>query len=543
MTTQSINPADQQIDPGSGLPLVNPNRDMPALNPTPQTTIPPATATPTTSVPTTPPVPTTPGTPSPLPQATPQPLAVVAPVITPPAPVTTPAQSYIVQPGDTISKIASKMGVAPGDISGYASGNPNIIKPGENLQIKAAGDTSQVNAGASSDAHKTPVTTTNPDGTTGTTSVLDSLLKQYGITKPDPNQDPVTQYVDRYTSIATQLGIPDIKTQIQNVIKAQGDSTKEMNDKIDEVNNNPWLSSASRSDEINKIKTDYTPQLQLQTSQLTLYNSLYDKASSQAQYILGQITSDQKNQQDNYDTVVGKAIDIAQKQLDAQTALAKDNQVVSVGGREILVNKETGKKVADLGPSTTSSNSGVGGSPTDIAGWVQAIKSGSAKLSDLTSNPTLKNAVVSALAQGGSSANDILSTTKQSLSELQAMVDKDQGFKGAVGSKLAFGTLFGLSPNGVPGSSEANFTAKLAQVKNDVILPNLTLLHGLGRVTDREFQALTSAVTSLSTNLSEGEFKNELANITSRINAASGGTIAAPTSGTTTSGIKYTVSQ
>src|SRR5205823_1419347 len=64
----------------------------------------------------------------------------------------------------------------------------------------------------------------------------------------------------------------------------------------------------------------------------------------------------------------------------------------------------------------------------------------------------------------------------------------------------------------------ANFDAKLKQVVNDTVLPNLNLLHGLGRVTDREFQALSHAVTSLSTNLSEDEFKTELKTITDRIN-------------------------
>lgn len=159
------------------------------------------------------------------------------------------------------------------------------------------------------------------------------------------------------------------------------------------------------------------------------------------------------------------------------------------------------------------------GDPTIITGWVTAIKNGTAKLSDLTANPTLKNQVVAALGIGGSSAGDILKTTKDSLGELQTMIDTNHGFSAAVGSKLSPSTLFGLAPNGLPGSAAADFTAKLNQVKNDVILPNLTLLHGLGRVTDREFQALTSAVTSLSPNQSEPEFKAELTNITQRIDA------------------------
>lgn len=58
------------------------------------------------------------------------------------ATVTSPKQSaaaagsqYKVQPGDTLSKIAQKFGVGVNQISGFRSGNPNLIFPGEVLNI------------------------------------------------------------------------------------------------------------------------------------------------------------------------------------------------------------------------------------------------------------------------------------------------------------------------------------------------------------------------------------------------------------------------
>lgn len=45
------------------------------------------------------------------------------------------AQQYVVKPGDTLGQIAAANGVSVSDISGYASGNPNIIKSGEVLSI------------------------------------------------------------------------------------------------------------------------------------------------------------------------------------------------------------------------------------------------------------------------------------------------------------------------------------------------------------------------------------------------------------------------
>lgn len=167
--------------------------------------------------------------------------------------------------------------------------------------------------------------------------------------------------------------------------------------------------------------------------------------------------------------------------------------------------------------ASSAGTAGAGASdPSIVAGWVSGIKSGSAKLSDLTGNPTLKNAVVTALAQGGTSQSQILQTTQQSLQQLQDMVDKDNGFSSAVGFK-GISSLFGLKSTPIAGTPAADFDIKLNQVKNDVILPNLNLLHGLGRVTDREFQALTSAVTSLSTSQSQGAFKQSLKDIEDQI--------------------------
>lgn len=216
----------------------------------------------------------------------------------------------------------------------------------------------------------------------------------------------------------------------------------------------------------------------------------------------------------------------------SSTPAKLDTSVVDVNGNKVLVNNQTGETIKNLGSSTdTSGNSGgayITGTNPIVDSWVSNINSGKAKLSDITGNPNLKSLVSQGLSQAGGSANDILGTTSKSLQELNDLVTNDSGFSGAVGSKVAFGTLGGLVPGGLSGSSEANFNAKLNQVKNDVILPNLTLLHGLGRVTDREFQALTSAVTSLSTNLSEDAFKSELKNITDTINAKISGKAQTP---------------
>jgi LysM repeat protein len=43
---------------------------------------------------------------------------------------------YVVEKGDTLGGIAKKLGVSTSNLTGYRSGNTNLIYPGETLSIK-----------------------------------------------------------------------------------------------------------------------------------------------------------------------------------------------------------------------------------------------------------------------------------------------------------------------------------------------------------------------------------------------------------------------
>lgn len=93
------------------------------------------------------------------------------------------ADTYTVKSGDTLSKIAKDYGVSVSDISGYKSGNPNLIYPGEVLNLSNVG--SSINASNI----KPPVNMSLPSSSTQQSSGSSSLFS---------NEGSVNSQVDKY---------------------------------------------------------------------------------------------------------------------------------------------------------------------------------------------------------------------------------------------------------------------------------------------------------------------------------------------------------
>lgn len=343
-----------------------------------------------------------------------------------------------------------------------------------------------------------------------------------GATGSSPASNPFSEYAAYLKSLqgpatAAAQRLADIQDQEEKLTL----DTRRAAD--NELNNTPGRYQSANVDASNLVNKNASSQM----ADLALEENAASRSAQVAQTALGNAKPLQIG--DNYyDPSTGKLL----------STKAQAGFSLSPGETRYEVNPATGKYEAiGGGSSNTSGTTYQPGTNPSVDNWAQNIKSGTAKLSDVPAD--LKTSVSSALAQTGSSQNDILGTTVKSLKELQDMVDNNNGFEAAVGLPDALShpvnfveALFtGSQGSQLPGTQAADFVAKLNQVKNDVILPNLNLLHGLGRVTDREFQALTSAVTALGPNLSESQFKTELKNITDQINAKAGQSSGSQSSG------------
>lgn len=294
-----------------------------------------------------------------------QPGAIVHPAGTPPG-AATPAVStpdVILQPGSTgndVKKLQDFL-VAQGLMTqaqvstGYGIYGPQTTAAVQALQQKLGVDNS---SGPGFFGPKTiqALKTTGGVGTSGATGTgtagagTGASTAQTGSPVPpttDNGKTPMQNVIDTYTEIYKQLGIGTVKDQFEKTLKDQEETTNKMNDEINVVNDDPWLSQGVRDARVTKIKSKYETKLNTLSNYAKLYDSLYQEGIQQVQFLAGQVQTDNN-----------KAMELAQKKQEALDALSKDNQIITVNGRQVLVNKATGAKIADLGaaPSGSSSN-------------------------------------------------------------------------------------------------------------------------------------------------------------------------------------------
>lgn len=152
-----------------------------------------------------------------------------------------------------------------------------------------------------------------------TDPVNQELLAKYGITPPKTETNPVQSFADTYKQLLTSMGLPDIKGEFDRVQKAYADVQNELNNKITDVNDNPWLSEGERVGRNRSLQQKYENKMLILDDQLKLYDSLYQQGIQQAQYV----TNAAFNQQ-QFNTQTGLSIlQLTEQQQAAQNSLSQ----------------------------------------------------------------------------------------------------------------------------------------------------------------------------------------------------------------------------
>lgn len=158
----------------------------------------------------------------------------------------------------------------------------------------------------------TPATTQQTEEDRKAKAIADAklLLQSEGLSVSDGASNlaltnPVKFVTDLYGSLYSTAGLGTLKTEYETFIKHKEDITNEMNDKIVDVNDNPWLSEAARASQVASVQSRYSGKLDSATNSATLLKGLYDTGLQSIQATTGHIL-----------TAYNAAANIAEKQYE-----------------------------------------------------------------------------------------------------------------------------------------------------------------------------------------------------------------------------------
>lgn len=223
----------------------------------------------------------------------------------------------------------------------------------------SAGGTSGAGGGFSSNPISIP-STGNPG--------IDSLIQLLN------NQSPQKSFADIYKETYTSLGIDGMNTDYKNMTDQYTALQDQKNTEKEDINNYPWYTEGVRQQKLNQLDAKYQDKEDNLTSQLKLLETNITNSRADAQFVAGKIADQLDQSQKLNEDVIMKAIDISEKQIEAEASL---NKPVVLGENSRLVNPATGKVVASGGNSGGNINvTGVGNVPTVVAPYLQTSSSG-----------------------------------------------------------------------------------------------------------------------------------------------------------------------
>lgn len=166
--------------------------------------------------------------------------------------------------------------------------------------------------------------------------------------------------------IMSQTGLTEIRSRIQGITKEIEGLENERNQKVSEVNENPWLNESQRQGKVSKLQEQYEQKINARVNRLRLEEGLLQDAREEtrfaAQAALETVQARQKLQSD----VFQRLMDQAEEESKARRELAlagEPLEEVQVGGSRIVRGTRSGKvySTKDIqGPPSVSEQYGTG---------------------------------------------------------------------------------------------------------------------------------------------------------------------------------------
>lgn len=309
------------------------------------------------------------------------------------------------------------------------------------------------------------------------TDMVDNAFATRGLSINDTKAklDPLQAVKDTIKEVLNSYGVSDITAKMKNLSSEVETLANERDDKIREINDNPWTSQGTKNAEITKIQDRYENKIANRTKSLSLLQDTYKTAVDEAQYMAGLVQKYYDNQatlaQDQYQFELNNAL--KQQELASSTALAE-------------------KKFAE---------------DKRQFGLEYALKQSDLQLAREKAQT------------GGTTANTATQNQTYDLYNLAAKIVNT-----ANTDKSAFNTAFGLKgpSNYLPGTDAQMVKNQVNQLKANLSLESRQKLKGSGAISDFEARTLERSASALDFNLKDTAAKKEIVQIKGALGSAQG---------------------
>lgn len=153
----------------------------------------------------------------------------------------------------------------------------------------------------------------------------DQLFGQYGVDTKSVQKgfqiNPTMTLSSLIKQVMEATQLPDIRSQITSQSNDIESLENERDTKIAEVEDNPFQSSRSKQQIVQKITNEYDLKLKNRINRLTLLQNSYDDARQQAQYVATTAINFYSKEQDRYLNQLEKEMDREEKRLEADKKL------------------------------------------------------------------------------------------------------------------------------------------------------------------------------------------------------------------------------
>lgn len=162
------------------------------------------------------------------------------------------AKSHIVQKGDTLGAIAKKFGTNVDNLTGFSSGNVNLIRPGETISVKSEANTEATDRASAfrSELDDSPAPDTTPsDSTTGgfDFSTLQSDFKTAQKDKQDAFDKLDGFKTNRYDELVKERKLDNVRDEISQLDTDIANKKNERDQSLAKLRSNPGASASTLS--------------------------------------------------------------------------------------------------------------------------------------------------------------------------------------------------------------------------------------------------------------------------------------------------------